>query len=227
MDIQIYAIHVVPFVIIVYFAFVLFLHPPKAVILASLAGGLVMAVINALADLLAYYASWWHYTASGLILQLPLPFYLTPMLIYGGVAYMLVWRFGGAGQAQGPRLSTQPPLVPTREARFGGAGQAQGPHLSTTPPLVPTQEARGEGRGRWLALAFLVGVPLLGFARDLLDAEVTHASYLVWDSTLAGPIDFVLWLAMFYAGYAVFRLMLRNHPARQSAYPVSGKKNSG
>src|SRR5437588_4236083 len=131
MDILIYAIHVVPFVIIVYFAFDLFLHPPKAVILASLAGGLVMAVINALADLLAYYASWWHYTASGLILQLPLPFYLTPMLIYGGVAYMLVWRFGGAGQAQGPRLSTQPPLVPTQEARFGGVGQAQGPTLSS------------------------------------------------------------------------------------------------
>src|SRR5438067_10154114 len=93
MDIQIYAIHVVPFVIIVYFVFVLFLHPPKAVILASLAGGLVMAVINALADLLAYYASWWHYTASGLILQLPLPFYLTPMLIYGAIVYLLIWRF--------------------------------------------------------------------------------------------------------------------------------------
>ncbi len=202
MDIQIYAIHVVPFVIIVYFAFVLFLHPPKAVILASLAGGLVMAVINALTDLLAYYASWWHYTASGLILQLPLPFYLTPMLIYGGVAYLLIWRFGGTGQAQGP-------------------------YLSTTPPLVPTREARGEGRGRWLALAFLVGVPLIGFARDLLDAEVTHASYLVWDSALAGPIDFVLWLAMFYAGYVVFRLMLPNHSLRQRVYPVQGEKNSG
>ena len=202
MDIQIYAIHVVPFVIIVYFAFVLFLHPPKAVILASLVGGLVMAVINALADLLAYYASWWHYTASGLILQLPLPFYLTPMLIYGGVAYLLIWRFGGTGQAQGP-------------------------YLSTTPPLVPTREARGEGRGRWLALAFLVGVPLIGFGRDLLDAEVTHASYLVWDSALAGPIDFVLWLGMFYAGYAVFRLMLPDHPLRQRVYPVQGEKNSG
>ena len=202
MDIRIYAIHVVPFVIIVYFAFVLFLHPPKAVILASLAGGLVMAVINALTDLLAYYASWWHYTASGLILQLPLPFYLTPMLIYGGVAYMLVWRFGGTGQAQGLHLSTQPPLVPTRVAR-------------------------GEGRRRWLALAFLVGVPLLGFARDLLDAQVTHASYLVWDSALAGPIDFVLWLAMFYAGYVVFRLMLPGHSLRQRASPVQGEKNSG
>ena len=200
MDIQIYAIHVVPFVIIVYFAFVLFLRPPKAVILASLVGGLVMAVINALADLLAYNASWWHYTASGLILQLPLPFYLTPMLIYGGVAYMLIWRFGGTGQARGPLPSTQPPLVPTQETG---------------------------GRWRWLALAFLVGVPLIGFGRDLLNAEVTHASYLVWDSALAGPIDFVLWLGMFYAGYAVFRLMLPGHPLKQRVYPVQGEKNSG
>src|SRR6266568_9655009 len=93
MDIQIYAIHVVPFVIIVYFTFVLFMHPPKAVILASLAGGLVMAVINALFDLIAYYASWWHYTASGLILQLPLPFYIIPILIFGGIVYLLIWRF--------------------------------------------------------------------------------------------------------------------------------------
>ena len=177
MDIQIYAIHVVPFVIIVYFAFVLFLHPPKAVVLASLAGGLVMAVINALVDLLAYYASWWHYTASGLTLQLPLPFYLTPLLIYGGVAYLLIWRFS-------------------------------------------------QGRWRWLPLVFLISVPLIGFARDLLDAAVTHASFLVWDSVLAGPIDFVLWLLMFYAGYVMFRLMLHTS-GRQRAYPASGEKNTG
>src|SRR5260370_32608904 len=90
MDIQLYTIHVVPFVIIVYAIFVLFIRPTRAVWLASLAGGLVMALINALIDLLAYYASWWHYTASGLILRLPLPFYLTPMLIYGGGGYMLI-----------------------------------------------------------------------------------------------------------------------------------------
>src|SRR6266849_1610755 len=102
MDIQLYTIHVVPFVIIVYAIFVLFIRPTRAVWLASLAGGLVMALINALIDLLAYYASWWHYTASGLILRLPLPFYLTPMLIYGGVVYMLIWRFSlGPRQMRG------------------------------------------------------------------------------------------------------------------------------
>ena len=161
MDIQLYAIHVVPFILIVYFAFVLFLHPPKEVILASLVGGLVMAIINALGDLLAYYASWWHYAASGLILQLPLPFYLTPLFIFGGLAYLLIWRFS--------------------EGRKHAA--------------IP-------------ALALLIGVPLLGFARDMLNAEITHSSFLVWDSGLAGPIDFVLWLVMFYTGYAVFRRML-------------------
>src|SRR5229473_7939343 len=163
MDIQLYTIHVVPFVIIVYAIFVLFIRPTRAVWLASLAGGLVMALINALIDLLAYYASWWHYTASGLILRLPLPFYLTPMLIYGGVVYMLIWRFS----------------------------------------LGPQQRSR-----RWLVWIFLIGVPLIGFGRDLLDVVVTNSSYLVWDSALAGPIDFVLWLGMFYAGYAVFRVML-------------------
>ena len=170
MDIQLYAIHVVPFVIIVYAIFVLFIRPTRAAFFASLAGGLVMAIINALVDLLAHYASWWHYTASGLILQLPLPFYLTPMLIYGGVVYMLIWRF-----SRGP-------------------------------------EAAGR---RWLVWIFLIGVPLIGFGRDLLDAVVTQSSFLVWDSPLAGPIDFVLWVAMFFAGYAVFKRLL---PARQ---PVS------
>src|ERR1700687_1771062 len=123
MDIQLYAIHVVPFIIIVYAIFVLFIHPTRAALLASLAGGLVMALINALIDLLAYYASWWHYIASGLIWRLPLPFYLTPMLVYGAVVYMLIWRFSQGTQ----------------------------------------QQSR-----RWLAWFLLIGVPLIGFGRDLL-----------------------------------------------------------
>lgn len=171
MDIQLYAIHVAPFIIIVYFACGLFLHPPKEVLLASLAGGLVMAIINALGDLLAYYASWWHYSASGLVLQLPLPFYLTPLFIFGGLAYLLIWRFSG-------------------------------------------------DRGG-LARAFLIGVPLLGFARDLLEAAVTHSSFLVWDSPLAGPIDFTLWLGMFYAGYMVFRRILAAQQPTRPAQAIS------
>jgi len=163
MDIQLYAIHVVPFVIIVYAIAVLFIRPTRTVWLASLAGGLVMAIMNALVDLLAHYASWWHYTASGLILQLPLPFYITPMLIYGGIVYMLIWRF-----SQGPEADKR----------------------------------------RWLVLIFLIGVPLIGFGRDLLDVVVTQASFLVWDSPLAGPIDFVLWVAMFFVGYIVFKWLL-------------------
>src|ERR1700730_613247 len=135
-----------PFVIIVYAIFVLFIRPAKAVWLGALAGGLVMALINALIDLLAYYASWWHYSASGLILRLPLPFYLTPMLIYGAVVYMLIWRFSQRSQ---------------------------------------------QGGRNWLVWIFLIGVPLIGFGRDLLSVA-TNSSFLVWDSPLAGPIDFVL-----------------------------------
>ena len=156
MDMQLYILHVVPFIVLVYLAFLLFLRPPGRVILASLLGGLTMAIINALADLIAYNASWWHYMLTGLILQLPLPFYITPILIYGGLIYLLIWRFWGT-------------------------------------------------RWHWLALLLLIGVPLIGFARDLLQAVVTHSSFLVWDSPLAGPVDLLLWPVMFYAGYFVFR----------------------
>ena len=168
MDIQLYTIHVVPFVIIVYAIFLIFIHPTRAILLSALAGGLTMALLNALIDLLAYYASWWHYAASGLIAHLPLPFYFTPMLIYGAVVYMLIWRFSQRSQ---------------------------------------------QGSRNWLVWIFLIGVPLIGFGRDLLSI-VTQSSFLTWDSPLAGPIDFVLWLAMFYAGYVVFRFALqRSQPA--------------
>jgi hypothetical protein len=162
MEMQLYLLHIVPFILLVYLAFLLFLRPPRGVILASLLGGLTMAVINALVDLIAYYASWWHYILSGLILQLP--FYITPILIYGGLTYLLIWRFWGT-------------------------------------------------RWHWLALLLLIGVPLTGFARDLLQAVVTHSSFLVWDSPLAGPLDLLLWLVMFYAGYFVFK---RLAPPRKS-----------
>jgi hypothetical protein len=164
MEMQLYLLHVVPFIVLVYLAFLLFLRPPGRVILASILGGLTMAVINALVDLIAYYASWWHYILTGLILQLPLPFYITPILIYGGLTYLLIWRFW-------------------------------------------------DSRWHWFALLLLIGVPLIGFARDLLQAVVTHSSFLAWDSPLAGPLDLLLWLVMFYAGFFVFRLLA---PPRKS-----------
>jgi hypothetical protein len=157
----------VPVILIVYFAFALFLHTPKQVLLASLTGGLVMAVLNALCDLLAYYASWWHYAASGLVLHLPLPFYLTPLFIFGGLAYLLIWRFS------------------LRQQQV-----VEGAKNRSTP---------------WPVMALLIGVPLLGFARDLVSTGITQSSFLIWDSPLAGPVDFVLWLVMFYAGYVVYR----------------------
>ena len=159
MEMQLYAIHVVPFVVIVYLAFLLFMQPPKEVIIATVTGGLVLGIINALVDLLAYYTSLWHYTASGLLLHLPLPLYLTPIVIYGGIGYLLIWRFWNT-------------------------------------------------RAHWFAWLLLIGIPLFGFARDLLDATVTHSSYITWDSSLAGPVDFVLWIVMFYGGFFVFRWLL-------------------
>ncbi len=81
------------FIVVVYFAFLLFIHPPRSVVLPSLLGGLVMGLINMLVDIVAYFTNIWHYTISGLTFHVPLPFYITPILFYGSVVYLLIWRF--------------------------------------------------------------------------------------------------------------------------------------
>ncbi len=83
------------FIIVVYFAFLLFIHPPRTVTFPSLLGGLVMGLINILVDIVAYFTHVWHYTISGLTFHVPLPFYITPVLFYGSVVYLLIWRFWG------------------------------------------------------------------------------------------------------------------------------------
>ncbi|HVU66313.1 MAG TPA: hypothetical protein VHD63_04250 [Ktedonobacteraceae bacterium] len=93
MDMRDYALFVVPAAIIVYGVFILFMHPPRKVILASLAGGLLMALLNLAGDLIAIHTSQWYYNASGLVGQLPLPLYTTSLFITGGLAYLLIWRF--------------------------------------------------------------------------------------------------------------------------------------
>lgn len=92
-DMYLYTLHVVPAVFILYGAFVLFMHTPLKVIGATLAGGLVMALLNMLGDIAAIHTSLWYYQASGLVAQLPLPFYTTSLFIMGGLAYLLIWRF--------------------------------------------------------------------------------------------------------------------------------------
>jgi hypothetical protein len=82
-----------PFTIFVYLVALLLIRPSLKVFLASLLGGLIMGLINIGADLAAYYAHWWHYTLKELIFHLPLPFYMTTMLIYGSMIYLLIWRF--------------------------------------------------------------------------------------------------------------------------------------
>src|SRR5207249_8443010 len=93
MEIRAFAALVIPFILVVYLGVLLFIRPPRQVLLASLLGGLILGVINILFDELAYYLSWWHYTLNGLILHLPLPFYITPILVYGSIVYLLIWRF--------------------------------------------------------------------------------------------------------------------------------------
>ncbi|MEO7020831.1 MAG: hypothetical protein ABI234_11825 [Ktedonobacteraceae bacterium] len=93
MDMQLYLLHVVPAVVLFYGMFILFMHPPVKVIGATLAGGLVMALLNILGDITAIHTSLWYYNASGLVAQLPLPLYTTSFLILGGLAYLLIWRF--------------------------------------------------------------------------------------------------------------------------------------
>jgi hypothetical protein len=81
------------FIVVVYFAFLLFIHPPRNVVFPSLLGGLVMGAINILVDIVAHFTNVWHYTISGLVFYVPLPFYITPILFYGSVVYLLIWRF--------------------------------------------------------------------------------------------------------------------------------------
>lgn len=92
MDMRDYALFVVPIIVLFYGAFVLFMHPPVKVIRATLAGGLVMALLNIAGDLIAIHTSQWYYNASGLVGQLPLPLYTTSLFITGGLAYLLIWR---------------------------------------------------------------------------------------------------------------------------------------
>ncbi len=93
MEIEAFATLALPFIVIFYLAIVLlFLRPARPLLIASLLGGLTMAVINMLFELLAYYAHWWHYTLNGLVLHLPIPFYITPFLIYGSLGYLFIQR---------------------------------------------------------------------------------------------------------------------------------------
>ncbi len=83
----------VPLLLVIYLGFLLFIRPPKKVLLASLLGGGIVGLINLLVDIMAYDAHWWHYTLKELILHVPMPFYISPALIFGSLTYLLIWRF--------------------------------------------------------------------------------------------------------------------------------------
>ena len=83
----------VPLLLLIYLGFLLFIRPPKRVLLASLLGGVTMGLVNLLVDSVAYYAHWWYYNLKELVLHVPLPFYISPALIFGSLTYLLIWRF--------------------------------------------------------------------------------------------------------------------------------------
>ncbi len=68
-------------------------------------------------------------------------------------------------------------------------------------------------RAHWFSWLLLIGVPLFGFARDLVYNGLTSRGYTHWQSPLAAPIDFVMWLALFYAGYFLFHRLV---PTRET-----------
>jgi hypothetical protein len=113
----------VPLLIAVYLGFLLFIRPPKKVLLISLLGGVVPAAVNLLFDIAAYYAHWWNYytTLKELTFHVPLPFYLSPLLVYGSLAYLLIWRFWrGRGHWLALLLLVGVPLFCIARDLYGG-----------------------------------------------------------------------------------------------------------
>ena len=168
---------VVPFLIMIYFACLLFIRPPRKVFLRSLLAGLVVGVVNFVIDVTAYQAHWWQYTFAPVSLQrgaspvqvlvanlfvqsmnalhVPLPFYLTPILIFGSLAFIFIWRFW-------------------------------------------------HGRGHWFALLLLIGTPVFCIVRDILGG-VQKTSYQVWENVpVATVATIVMWLVAFYLGFWIF-----------------------
>jgi uncharacterized membrane protein len=168
---------VVPFLLMLYFACLLFIRPPRKVFLTSLLAGLIVGIVNFVIDSAAYQAHWWQYTFAPVALQsgasplqmlivnlfeqsmgalhVPLPFYLTSILIFGSLAFLLIWRFW-------------------------------------------------YGRSHWLAFVLLISTPIFCIVRDI-QGGVQKTSYQVWENIpLATVMTIVMWLVAFYLGFWLF-----------------------
>ncbi|GHO43927.1 hypothetical protein [Ktedonospora formicarum] len=117
MELLDFTILVLSFIIVVFLGLLLFIRPSRAVLVAALLGGLVMAVINVLVDLVAYLAHFWHYTFTApkptqqfplnirpqdyynLITHFPVTFYVSSALVFGALVYLLIWRFEAGPKA--------------------------------------------------------------------------------------------------------------------------------
>lgn len=93
MEIRSYLALILPFAILFYGSVLLAVRPTRRALFTSWISGLVMAIASMLFDIIAINLHWWHYESTELILGLPLPLYLAPFLIYGGLMPLVVWRF--------------------------------------------------------------------------------------------------------------------------------------
>ncbi|GHO53829.1 hypothetical protein [Ktedonobacter robiniae] len=111
MELLDFTILVLSFVIVVFLAAILFIRPSRAVLIASLLGGLVLALVNVLFDVIAAYANFWHYVFTApkpsqrfpwnidpqafyhLVTHFPVTYYISTGLVYGSIVYLLIWRF--------------------------------------------------------------------------------------------------------------------------------------
>lgn len=117
MELLDFTILVLSFIIVFLLGMILFIRPSRAVLVASLLGALVMAVVNILCDLIANQTHLWHYTFTApkptqqfplgiqpqdfynLITHFPVTFYISTPLVFATIVYLLIWRFEKGSKA--------------------------------------------------------------------------------------------------------------------------------
>ena len=67
---------------------------PRYVILSALEVCAIAGLISVMADALATAFHFWHYSFNPLFYGLPIDFYITVSLVYGGAVSLIYWRLG-------------------------------------------------------------------------------------------------------------------------------------
>jgi hypothetical protein len=95
--------------------------PPPEVWEREFAIGWVAGIINLAADAVAGPAGFWHYTMPGLVLGLPLDFYITVSLIYGSAVLLAYWWLRGKNPRYALILAAVLPLYGLARDTLGTA----------------------------------------------------------------------------------------------------------